>query len=110
MALASRRESSVSTSIGVMGRVALIPILKTFFSLLDNACTLLDLKQMYNGCLAKSQAAVATKSSGQMLHMPECFPHIQWVKTFSILENGASGASTSLFHLFLAVSQEVVDI
>ena len=37
---------------------------------------LLDLKQMYNGCLAKSQAAVATKSSGQMLHMAECFPHI----------------------------------
>ena len=53
---------------------------------------LLDLKQMYNGCLAKSQAVVATKNSGQMLHMPECFSHISMGENFFHLENGASGS------------------
>lgn len=69
---------------------------------------LLDLKQMYNGCLAKSQPAVATKSSGQMLHMPECLPHVPMGENlfhFGKMEH--QGASTSLFHLLLAVSQEV---
>ena len=69
---------------------------------------LLDLKQMYNGCLAKSQAVVGTKSSGQMLHMPECFPHIPMGENlFPFWKMEHQGASASLLHLLLAVSQEV---
>lgn len=65
-----------STSIGVMQRAGLIPILKTFFSLLDNTCCSSRLKADVQWMFGQKPGCCSHKKFKPKLHMPECFLHI----------------------------------